>query len=107
MRAIVQEPLPWAKKHDARLLWRGEPSGVYHIDAVEWRRGQRDRLSFFADDFRRGQEYVLIDNGIGSKTSVQKRNITDLVKDHLNIGVIDAVRRIPRFDSDRRRLNGM
>lgn len=38
------EPVPWAKKSEDRLLWRGRNTGIHSSPKTDWKQSQRPRL---------------------------------------------------------------
>jgi hypothetical protein len=87
----VTEPLPWANKIDDRLLYRGQISGIYHVDHFPWRQGQRDRLAFFVDDQSTKEADVLVQSGDDVKVAKKWFPHQSLVERYLDIGMVNEV----------------
>ena len=89
---MVSKPVPWENKTDNRLLWRGQISGIYHLDVFPWRLGQRDRLSFFAyhiDPYENDE--ILVDRGSQFGVVKEEWPRYALAEKYLDVGVVNEV----------------
>lgn len=53
--------IKWSSKKDARVFWRGSTTGVSQSNGHQWRKSQRQRLHWFANNHTEANVPVLIE----------------------------------------------
>jgi hypothetical protein len=85
--AVYQTPdmVEWKDKTQARVFWRGSPTGLSHKKGNGWRNSQRHRLNFFANNQSDAAIPILVQRG--NTVRAEAHRIKDMNEKWFDVGL--------------------